>query len=174
MTPRIFLSPTLKALSVAVFLAGMPAAGLAASPDVAAQVGAQLQAQGYRQIETRRTLLGKVVVTARGHGHLREIVIDPRNGALLRDLVRNEDGGAGGSGIATVVDRDDKDQDRDGRDDDGRDDGRDDDDHSGSGSGDADDDSDSSGDGGGGDTDDDSHGGDDDSGDDGSGGDDDD
>lgn len=179
MTPRIFLSPTLKALSVAVFLAGMPAAGLAASPDVAAQVGAQLQAQGYRQIETRRTLLGKVVVTARGHGHLREIVIDPRNGALLRDLVRNEGGGAGGSGIATVVDREDKDQDRDGRDDD---------DHSGSGSGsgDADDDSDSdsSGDGGGGDADDDSHGGDDDSGggdsgsddsgDDGSGGDDDD
>lgn len=135
-----------KALSLALFLSLAPAPLMAAPPDVAAQVSQQLSAQGYRQIEVRRTLLGKVVVTARGHGHKREIVIDPRNGALLRDLVRQADGRQGTVNIARVGDRED----------DGKDDAKDDDDdNSGSGSGGDDDgDDDHSGSGGGGDDDD--------------------
>ncbi|AUH63304.1 hypothetical protein CX676_03315 [Paracoccus zhejiangensis] len=157
----------MKALSLAVVLALPPAQLVAAPPDVAAQVSQQLRAQGYRQIEVRRTLLGKVVVTARGNGHEREIVIDPRNGALLRDLVREDNGGDHGVSIARVGNRgdddekddDDKDDDKDDGDDSsgsgsGGDDGED-DDRSGSGSDDGDD-GDSSGSGGGGDRDSDS------------------
>lgn len=159
-TLRIPLLAGMKALSLAVSLALAPAPVLAA-PDVAAQVSEQLTAQGYRQIEVRRTLLGKVVVTARGHGHRREIVIDPRNGALLRDLVRDEGGGGGRVSIARVGDPED-----DGEDDAEDDGGKGDDDgddggnsgSSGGGGGDddsgSDDDSGNSGSGGGDDRDD--------------------
>lgn len=149
-----------KILALSCALAPLPAL---AGPDVAAQVTRQLSAQGYRQIESRRTLLGKVVVTARGNGHLREIVIDPRNGALLRDLVREDEGDRDGASIARVGDRrggdDPDDDDKDGGDDNSGSgsSGDDDDDNSGSGSrsdDDDDDDDDSSGSGSGGDDDD--------------------
>ncbi|NHF72566.1 hypothetical protein G7044_05350 [Paracoccus sp. 12-3] len=77
-----------------------------AAGDVAGQVTRQLMDQGYDRIEVHRTLLGKVVVTATGRGHQREIVIDPRNGALLRDLVRDADGGTESVGLAVVDDDD--------------------------------------------------------------------
>lgn len=153
MTLRIFMSPMPKVLAFALVasLSLAPVPILAASPDVAVQVSEQLRAQGYAEITVHRTLLGKIVVTARGHGHLREIVIDPRNGALLRDLVRAEDGGSRRTSIATVGDRNDDDKDDDKS---GSGDG---DDDSGGGSGGGDDD-----DSGGGGDDDDSGGGDDD------------
>ena len=77
-----------------------------AAGDVAEQVTQQLVDQGYDRIEVHRTLLGKVVVTATGRGHQREIVIDPRNGALLRDLVRDGHGGTESVGLAVVEDDD--------------------------------------------------------------------
>ena len=76
-----------------------------AAGDVAGQVTRQLMDQGYDRIEVHRTLLGKVVVTATGRGHQREIVIDPRNGALLRDLVRGADGGTERVGLAVIAAR---------------------------------------------------------------------
>lgn len=162
------------ALALVLGLSSVAPMAAHAAPDYAAQVTGQLRDQGYRRIEVSRTLLGKIVITAEGKGHSREVVIDPRNGALLRDLVRQDRGGSGGSvGLAVVDDDnsgsgsgsgsggdDDDDDDKDDDDDNsghggGGDDGLDDDDNSGSGS-DDDDDSDNSGSGGGGDDSDDS------------------
>ncbi|MAN57224.1 MAG: hypothetical protein ACU0DB_12090 [Paracoccus sp. (in: a-proteobacteria)] len=56
--------------------------------DISSQVTRQLLSQGYRNVTARRTLLGKLVITARKDRFDREIVIDPRNGAILRDLLR--------------------------------------------------------------------------------------
>ena len=83
-----------------------PLPALAGGGDVAGQVTRQLVDQGYDRVEMHRTLLGKIVVTAIGRGHEREIVIDPRNGALLRDLVRDADGGTERVGLAVVDDND--------------------------------------------------------------------
>ena len=63
-----------------------------AAPDYAGQIARQLAGQGYSQIEVRRSLLGKLIVTGTRPGLKREIVIDPRNGELLRDLVRRSSG----------------------------------------------------------------------------------
>ncbi len=137
------LRPCLHALLFVVML--VLAGGMArAAPDYAGQVVRQLADQGYRQIEVRRSLLGKVIVTGSRPGQQREIVIDPRNGELLRDLVRQ---GAGAPVTAGTV--------RDSSGHQGRGRGRggsndaDDDDNSGRGGGndsdDDDDDSDSSG-----------------------------
>ncbi|MFV0303381.1 MAG: hypothetical protein ACK5IP_21360 [Paracoccus sp. (in: a-proteobacteria)] len=169
MTLRSPLLAGVKALSLVVSLA-LPPAPASANPDVAAQVSQQLSSQGYGRIEVRRTLLGKVVVIAHGHGHQREIVIDPRNGALLRDLIRQEDGQQNGVSIARVGEPDDGDGKDDGEGDDGKDgdnsgpddDGGDDDSDSGGDDSDSDDSDDDSGDDDSGDDD----GGDDDSGDD--------
>ena len=46
----------------------------------------QLEAQGFSVTEIRRTLLGRVRVVATRGGQTREIVVDPRNGAILRDF----------------------------------------------------------------------------------------
>lgn len=138
------------ALMIALACFAYPATGLAA-PDVATQVTRQLQAQGYRDIVTRRTLLGRVVVTARGRAHDREIVVDPRSGVLLRDLVRprgagrarvavpafgdNARQGAAGRGDDGYDDRDYRDDDDRDDDSDDRDDDRDDGDRDNRGSG---------------------------------------
>lgn len=105
------------------------------------QVVRQLRAQGYRNIETSRTLLGRARILATRKGMRREIVLDPRSGEVLRDLLVRMGNGKSG----TLEIRDDHsappgpsnddgqaDTDDDGKDDDGKDD------DSGSGSGDDD------------------------------------
>jgi hypothetical protein len=72
-------------LTLALCLTG---AAVHAAPDYARQVVQQLSRQGYDQIEVRRSLLGKMIVTGSRPGQEREVVIDPRSGELLRDLVR--------------------------------------------------------------------------------------
>lgn len=121
------------ALSLAIVLSLGPAPARAA-PDVTASVVRQLREQGYRNIAIERTFLGRDVVTARGRTHDREIVIDPRSGVMLRDLVRQH-GGAGGASLPIIGGTDDRGSDgsRRGSDDDDDDDS--DDDSSGSGSG---------------------------------------
>ncbi|WP_434614447.1 hypothetical protein [Tabrizicola sp. M-4] len=65
----------------------------------------QLQEQGYREISTERTWLGRVRIVAEATDGRREIVINPNNGEVLRDawLERTPEGGSsfaqtGGSG----------------------------------------------------------------------------
>ncbi|WP_185968558.1 hypothetical protein [Paracoccus sp. M683] len=89
---------------LAVALACWTPMAALAGPDYAGQVTTQLLDQGYRRIEVRRTLLGRVVITAEGNGHTREVVIDPRSGSLLRDLVRQDEDGTTTLGIAVMGD----------------------------------------------------------------------
>jgi hypothetical protein len=73
------------------FLISASAAVLAASPAMAQDDAAtrsvirQLERQGFEIISVRRTLLGRVRVLSRRGNLQREIVLDPRNGAILRD-----------------------------------------------------------------------------------------
>lgn len=111
----------------------------------------QLESFGYRNVRVSRTLLGRMRVTGRRGQSSREIVLDPRTGEILRDLVRE------GGGGRTPELRDDRgtsfsDDGDDDRDNDDRDDDRD---NSGSGNSNDDDDDDNSGSGGGSDDDDD-------------------
>ena len=147
------------------------AAGLIGPPVHAATADAivtELREQGYRQIEIRRTLLGRTRIIATSPSYDREIVLNPSTGVILRDLIRVRDKARDDDEFESVVGGGDS---RDGRSGssssggsrDDSDDDDDDDDNSGGG-GDDNDDSDSGSSGG-----DDS---DDDSGDDSSGGDD--
>lgn len=88
----------------------------------------QLRAQGYRGIEVRRTLLGRSRIIARSARTVREIVVNPITGEILRDVIRRIDPGSEGGGSGNVGgprsgndDDDDDDDDDDG--DDGGDDG---------------------------------------------------
>ncbi len=127
-------------------------------------VVAQLQAQGYGQIRLEHTLLGRVRIVAMLEGMRREIILNPRTGEVLRDVLVDDAGdvvpqirrGTGETGSKTPTSGGDDD----GSDDDGSDDG-------GSDGGGSDDDG--GDDDGGGDDSGDDDGGDDDSGDDGGG-----
>lgn len=71
-------------------------AGQAMAADPVASITRSLEREGYRVASTRRTLLGRVRITATRHGKSREVVIDPRTGEVLRDLV-SDTGERGGS-----------------------------------------------------------------------------
>lgn len=86
------------AILVAVIVAS-PAYG----QDLGAQVTEQLHRQGYSDVSISRTLLGRLRVTAQSSRYRREIVLDPRNGEILRDLRRPLDG----SGIVVRIGDDD-------------------------------------------------------------------
>ena len=123
------------------------AGGMAqAAPDYAGRVVRQLADQGYRQIEVRRSLLGKVIVTGSRPGQQREIVIDPRNGELLRDLVRQGAGAPVAAGtVSDSSGHQGRGRGRGGSSDADDDDNSDDDDDRGGGRGSSDDDDDSGG-----------------------------
>lgn len=108
------------------------------------KIVAALRAQGYEQITIETTLLGRVRITAMRQSNLREIVINPRTGEILRDLWLTPDGRV----VASAPEFDDldlKDQDDDGADTSGSDDDGSDDGGSGnSGSGDGASDTDAS------------------------------
>jgi hypothetical protein len=77
-TRRSFIAGTFATLAT-----GVPAA---AQDDAATRsVVRQLREQGFDVTEVRRTLLGRVRVVARRDDLVRELVFDPRNGAILRD-----------------------------------------------------------------------------------------
>lgn len=71
-------------------LTASPAPALAQS--VEEQVRTQLSAQGFTEIDMRRTLLGRLRVVATSETHRREIVINPGSGAILRDYWEERDG----------------------------------------------------------------------------------
>lgn len=85
------------------------------------QLLSQLQAEGYSEIDMRRTLLGRLRITALTETHEREIVINPRTGEVLRDYVEERED------ESWFESDDEDDSDDDGQGDDDSDDGADDD-----------------------------------------------
>jgi hypothetical protein len=119
-------------------LSGLVAAVVTAAPalaqDLIANIVAQLKRQGFRSVVTERTLLRRVRIVATRRDGVREIIVNPRTGEILRDLWTPA---SGGNSKVDIIDdrsgRDDDDDDDD--DDDGDDDDDDDDDDGNSGSG---------------------------------------
>ncbi|WP_151718560.1 hypothetical protein [Gemmobacter serpentinus] len=94
----------LSGLALSLVLANTPAF---AEP-MAESIRNQLSAQGYTQIETRYTWLGRLQVMARRSGHQREIVINPNTGEILRDYqerlpIYTNAGNGGGARTTTTT-----------------------------------------------------------------------
>lgn len=102
-----------KAFGIAI--AGMVLATAAHAQDFAATIVSELRAQGFREIETEQTWLGRTKIVASGTDGKREIVVNPNTGEILRDLwlTRNGSDGSGlvSSGSGGNDDRDDDDDD---------------------------------------------------------------
>lgn len=70
----------------------------------------QLQAQGYEQIQSSRTWLGRLRLQARSGNLMREIVVNPNTGEILRDYAyrvpqsRSGEGGAAREAATTTAD----------------------------------------------------------------------
>lgn len=77
---------------VVIFGLATALAGPAFASDFQDEIVASLRAQGYAQITVEVTLLGRVKITAMKQSNLREIVINPRTGEILRDLWLAADG----------------------------------------------------------------------------------
>ena len=56
-----------------------------ARADRAEEIVTRLRAEGYQQVDVSRTWLGRLRILAEGPQGAREIVVDPRNGEVLRD-----------------------------------------------------------------------------------------
>jgi ribosomal protein S3 len=63
----------------------LPAARRARA-ETAEAVAEELRAEGYRNVQIERTLLGRIRITGETDTHRREIVIDRGTGEILRDL----------------------------------------------------------------------------------------
>ena len=128
-------------------MAGLLLASAAHAEGFADAIVAELRASGFDRIETEQTWLGRTRIVAVGAEGMREIVINPATGEILRDLWLLQDGSDARPAARLVGTSDDDDDDDDGADDDDDDDrdddGGDDGDDSGSGGGDDDDSSDS-------------------------------
>lgn len=59
---------------------------------------AQLEAQGYSSVTTRYTLLGRLQILADSPDGVREIVINPKTGEILRDYLQKPSRMAGSDG----------------------------------------------------------------------------
>ena len=95
-------------------LLAMPAAAQTAEE----RVVRQLRAQGFDEIEVTRTMLGRVRILAIEDDTLREIVLNPTTGAILRDYWTelddddDDDDDDGGKGRGRGGDDDDDDDDK--------------------------------------------------------------
>lgn len=78
---RMIRFPVLTALVAACLALPLPAVAQTAED----RIVRQLRDQGFEQIEINRTLLGRVRILAVEDDTLREIVLDPSTGAILRD-----------------------------------------------------------------------------------------
>jgi hypothetical protein len=111
---------------------------VARAQDATGRIVKELQSQGYNSITVRRTLLGRRKVDAVSDDYIREIVINPATGEILRDYWQVRKGSGKGSDASrsggSVIDPDDDDGGK-GR---GRGRGRGGDDNSGRGGGDDD------------------------------------
>ncbi len=84
---RVFLRHCAGGVLGAVFTASA-----AVADSFQSSVVAQLRGQGYREINVETTLLGRVRIVAARSGASREIILNPRTGEILRDVVLAEDG----------------------------------------------------------------------------------
>ncbi len=123
-----------------VFLSGLAAGIALAAPafaeEVVDSIVRQLKTLGFKEIAQERTLLGRVRITAARKDGLREIIVNPKTGEILRDLWTPV---SGKKGELTIIDDRGDNSGRGGngggdRDDDGGEDDHD-DDHSGDNSG---------------------------------------
>lgn len=64
------------------------AAGAATAESLEESIVAQLRAQGYGSVTVSRTLLGRIMIVAEGDDEVREIVVNPNTGEILRDYLR--------------------------------------------------------------------------------------
>lgn len=98
-------------LLLTVFLGLVPGAALA---DYGDRIARRLKSEGYTEISVSRTLLGRVRIVARRGRSLREIVLNPKTGEILRDVwLEGDDGEDGGRGGHDDDDHDDDDDDDD-------------------------------------------------------------
>jgi hypothetical protein len=92
-------------------LAGVALAGPATAQDVAGDIIAQLLQQGFTDVTSSTTWLGRVRILAQRDNDSREIVVNPRTGEILRDvwlgrrdgtksteIIRNGNSGKGNGG----------------------------------------------------------------------------
>lgn len=84
-----------KRLLLAAWTVWLPLAALAQSGTTgnpfADRLIADLRAQGYAEVEVRRSWLGRVIIEAEAPGREREIVMNPHTGEILRDIWEHED-----------------------------------------------------------------------------------
>lgn len=77
-------------------MGGVLGAGLAASMANAGSfetaVVSQLRGQGYSEITVERTMLGRMRIVGARNGNTREIILNPRTGEILRDVLLAADG----------------------------------------------------------------------------------
>ena len=74
---------------------GALGAGPALADSVSDNIVAQLETQGCRNVSTERTGLGRTRIIAEGEAGQREIVVNPNNGEILRDMFVEARGGDG-------------------------------------------------------------------------------
>lgn len=70
-----------------------------------AEIIAALEAQGFAVVETGRTLLGRIRITAEGEAGTREVILHQRTGEVLRDVIfeRAGDGAKAGATVGARV-----------------------------------------------------------------------
>ena len=81
------MTPRMIALSAALACTISPAWG----SDLVASVTRQLLKQGYSDISTSQTWLGRTRIIAIGDDSRREIIVNPRTGEILRDFWQDLD-----------------------------------------------------------------------------------
>ena len=87
MNRRVFLGHCVGGVFCAVFTASA-----AVAESFQSSVVAQLRGQGYGEINVETTMLGRVRIVAARGGASREIILNPRTGEILRDVVLAADG----------------------------------------------------------------------------------
>ena len=75
--------------------ASLAMAGAVQAASFADDVIAQLTRQGFASFTSESTWLGRVRITAQRDGGVREIVLNPRTGEILRDIWSPADGSSG-------------------------------------------------------------------------------
>ncbi len=88
-TRRGFLA-TATGLALVVVLPGAAGAG---GPDYAKEVEKELSKEGYTHMTVGRTWLGRIHILAKSKTAVREIVVNPHNGEILRDYTSLRDAG---------------------------------------------------------------------------------
>ena len=80
--PKVNLGVPEGAMPIGPLVGVVPVAALTEDEAVA-----MLESDGYVVVETRRTWLGRIVITAEGKAGTREIVLHPYDGEVLRDVI---------------------------------------------------------------------------------------